>query len=207
MLTPLSTPGQNLPCPPTPTIRFSRFRCQVLARRKSLRPSMPVRSVPTAAIPPGGPCGPMRRERRGNPDDGNEGETSPGSLLATLPLVRQAHQLQRPVAVSMPARRPEALGPPGGRIKLCNDPVSSQITASRGRWDVELRQRCVAAGTARFGVWCKILERADPRSQDPPPESPALSFGTAAHAAELKICSRVLPREEQTSLVSGGRNR
>ena len=49
VLTPLSTPGQNLPCPPTPTIRFSRFRCQVSAGRKSLRPSMPVRSVPTAA--------------------------------------------------------------------------------------------------------------------------------------------------------------
>ena len=50
VLTPLSTPGQNLPCPPTPTIRFSRFRCQVSARRKSPRPSMPVRSVPTAAF-------------------------------------------------------------------------------------------------------------------------------------------------------------
>src|SRR6202012_3171042 len=40
VLTPLPTPGQNLPCPPTPTIRFSRFRCQVSAGRKSLRPSI-----------------------------------------------------------------------------------------------------------------------------------------------------------------------
>src|ERR1700690_3453580 len=50
LLTPLSSPGQNLPCPPATTIHCSRSPCQTSARRKSPRRSMAERSVPTAVF-------------------------------------------------------------------------------------------------------------------------------------------------------------
>src|SRR5450631_3766613 len=48
VLTPLSTPGQNLPCPPTTTIRFCHSRCQVSARGRLRLLSTEAGSVPTA---------------------------------------------------------------------------------------------------------------------------------------------------------------
>src|SRR3954463_10445047 len=48
LLTPLSSPGQNLPCPLPTTIPCFHFLCQTSARRRSPRPSMVDRSVPTA---------------------------------------------------------------------------------------------------------------------------------------------------------------
>jgi ABC-type transporter Mla subunit MlaD len=49
VLTPLSMPGQNLPCPPTTTIGFCRSRCQVSARGRSQPLLTEAGSVPMAA--------------------------------------------------------------------------------------------------------------------------------------------------------------
>ena len=48
VLTPLSSSGQNLSCPPPTMIHFSRSLCQTSARRRSPPRSMEDRSVPTA---------------------------------------------------------------------------------------------------------------------------------------------------------------
>ena len=50
VLTPLSGPGQNLPCPPLTTIHCSRSLCQTSARRKSPLLSMGDKSIRTTVF-------------------------------------------------------------------------------------------------------------------------------------------------------------